>query len=443
MTPLQGAPCGIVIYTDASFSPYCGHSVSGVLIQFRGRNVLWKAKRQSIVCLSTAESELVAACEGTVVGQSTESLILELVDLLEPKQLLVDNIAAVVLAEGGGSGRTRHLRVRASFITDLIERRELNVDHCPGDLQLADIFTKVLPGPRHRTLSAMLGLGPIDLNPVVAALRVKVEDRLGTTSSGDVGHPRAWLWIIIIMLQVWSCAGAEESDVDLTPLGHDLSLMMLLLTFSVLFIWEAGKACIQSCRHRQEEVQVAAFRAEEDEQQGRRARRQEAVRRAIEAETEGLRRRRDESSDEHRPAEVSIRPYVHVQVDTARPPPPPPDYDPRPAHHSDTSFGLRDYPSSSITPPESSAPENPLPPPPVQISGSGRESPSKCEVATQTDERRGLSYEDLQGIQVLTSTSRTPGVVHIFPGCHALRGVNTHQRQFCRYCLQGVGRSGI
>ena len=143
MTPLDTAPCSVVVYTDASFSPYGGHSVSGILIQFRGRNVLWKAKRQSIVCLSTAESELVAACEGTVLGQSTESLIAELADSLSPMQLLVDNLAAVVLAEGGGSGRTRHLRVRACFITDLIERGKLNVDHCPGDLQLADIFTKV------------------------------------------------------------------------------------------------------------------------------------------------------------------------------------------------------------------------------------------------------------------------------------------------------------
>ena len=107
MTPVESAPCGIVIYTDASFSPYGGHSVSGILIQFRGRNVLWKSKRQSIVCLSTAESELVAACEGTVLGQSTSSLIAEVVDFLEPMQLLVANLAAVVIAEGGGSGRTR------------------------------------------------------------------------------------------------------------------------------------------------------------------------------------------------------------------------------------------------------------------------------------------------------------------------------------------------
>ena len=102
MTPHASAPRGIVIYTDSSFSPYGGHSMSGVLVQYRGRDVLWKSRRQSIVCLSTAEAELVAACEGVVLGQSVEALVNELSSDLSVKQLLVDNVAAIVLAEGGG-----------------------------------------------------------------------------------------------------------------------------------------------------------------------------------------------------------------------------------------------------------------------------------------------------------------------------------------------------
>eukprot|EP00439_Symbiodinium_sp_Y106_P050925 s5891_g6.t1 len=113
MTPVSGASKGIVIYTDASYAPYGGHSISGILVQYMGRNILWKSKRQSIVCLSTAEAELVAACEGVMLGQSTEALVKELTIIDEPMQLLVDNLAAIIISEG-------------------------------GDIQLADILTKVL-----------------------------------------------------------------------------------------------------------------------------------------------------------------------------------------------------------------------------------------------------------------------------------------------------------
>ena len=147
MTPVSGASKGIVIYTDASYAPYGGHSISGILVQYMGRNILWKSKRQSIVCLSTAEAELVAACEGVMLGQSTEALVKELTIIDEPMQLLVDNLAAIIISEGGGSGRTRHLRVRSCFIKDLVDKNELIVSHCPGDIQLADILTKVLGDP--------------------------------------------------------------------------------------------------------------------------------------------------------------------------------------------------------------------------------------------------------------------------------------------------------
>ena len=76
-----------------------------------------------------------------------ESLVTELAGQLSVKRLLVDNTAAIALAEGSGTMRTRHLRVRANFVREMLEDRSLELDHCPGDIQLADILTKVLQGP--------------------------------------------------------------------------------------------------------------------------------------------------------------------------------------------------------------------------------------------------------------------------------------------------------
>ncbi|CAE7249905.1 GIP [Symbiodinium sp. CCMP2592] len=435
MTPISGSSAGIVVYMDASFAPFGGHSISGILVQYRGRNILWKAKRQSIVCLSTAEAELVSACEGVVLGSSTEALMKELVRDLDKMQLLVDNIAAIVISEGGGSGRTRHLRVRSCFIKDLIDKGELAVTHCPGDVQLADILTKVLAGPRHQFLRDLLGLGPNNPDVTIAA----VQRREVNPVRASPERTKLWIWILVAWLQVMVSVGADADDSDgQAPLGPELSMMVLLLTFSILFVWESGKACLNACCSRREQARVAVLRAEADEQQERRQRRQEAVRRAIASETEGLRLRRDEGSDIPSPPE---RPYVHIQVEAPRPPPPPVVRQPdRLDLASQSTVDLQGESQSSHT---TGIPHTTVePPPPVPVRGLVEDQPARREVAVQTVESRGLTFGELQELEVLTSTSRTPGVVHLFPGCHALRGVNTNRRQFCRYCLQSA-RSGI
>ena len=157
---VPGKANGLSLYSDASFAPYGDHSISGILIQYDEVGIVWKSRKQTIVTLSTAEAELVAACDAVVLGQSLAALIDELEGTPTSKRLLVDNVAAIILAEGGGSQRTRHLRVRASFLRDMQDREELLVEHCPGEVQLADCLTKALPKPRNDMLSQLVGLGP-------------------------------------------------------------------------------------------------------------------------------------------------------------------------------------------------------------------------------------------------------------------------------------------
>ena len=224
-------------------------------------------------------------------------------------------------------------------------------------------------------------------------------------------------------------------------------MMVLMLTFSVLFLREAGKACLHTCCGTRGSTRVAALRAEADEQQDRRHRRQEAVRRAIAAETEGMHSRRGEVVEEINPPvqgypDPPVHAYVHVQVEAPRPPPPP-------CHERQGPFDLAARSSSELpgerpSPPmRGSSSATYVPPPPVPFRGLVGDPPARREVAVQTEESRGITFAELHEIQGTTSTSRTPGVVHLFPGCHALRGVNTNRRQFCRYCLQAAARTGI
>ena len=44
--------------------------------------------------------------------------------------------------------RTKHINIRYFFITDRINKRELNVEYCPTDEMVADFFTKPLQGQK-------------------------------------------------------------------------------------------------------------------------------------------------------------------------------------------------------------------------------------------------------------------------------------------------------
>ena len=137
----------------------------------------------------------------------------------------------------------------------------------------------------------------------------------------------------------------------------------------------------------------------------------------------------------HAYPDLRVHSYVHVQVEAPRPPPPP---NREPFSHLDlASRSSTDSPGERPSPPtERTQSSTSIPPPPIPVRGLVEDVPARREVAVQTEEGRGITFAELHDIQVTTSTSRTPGVVHLFPGCHALRGVNTNRRQFCRYCLQ-------
>ena len=61
---VPGKSEGLRIFTDASFAPHGSHSISGIVLRYNECCVVWKSKRQSLVTLSAAESELVSGCEG-------------------------------------------------------------------------------------------------------------------------------------------------------------------------------------------------------------------------------------------------------------------------------------------------------------------------------------------------------------------------------------------
>ena len=94
----------------------------------------------------------------TVLGRSLQAALSEFTGGELKLVLHVDNLAAITLASGGGSQRTRHLRVRSACIRQLVDTNQLVVQHCPGEYQRGDLLTKALPSARLAELRDLVGL---------------------------------------------------------------------------------------------------------------------------------------------------------------------------------------------------------------------------------------------------------------------------------------------
>ena len=65
--------------------------------------------------------------------------------------ILRDNLSSMKLETNGkaSSGkRTRHFDIKYFYITDLIERKEVEIQYCPTDDMIADYMTKPLSGAK-------------------------------------------------------------------------------------------------------------------------------------------------------------------------------------------------------------------------------------------------------------------------------------------------------
>ncbi|CAE7238296.1 unnamed protein product [Symbiodinium sp. CCMP2592] len=152
---------GLAVYCDASFAPEGGRSHTGWLVQLHGCTIAWRSCRQSTVTLSTAESELMAMSEAILALQSVDSMLQDVSVPERPHQLFSDSTSALAIANGSGSWRTRHLRLRSAWVLELINGNSIVVQHCNGEFQPADLLTKALASQRIRSLSRLISLrGP-------------------------------------------------------------------------------------------------------------------------------------------------------------------------------------------------------------------------------------------------------------------------------------------
>uniref|UniRef100_A0AAV1VJC0 Reverse transcriptase Ty1/copia-type domain-containing protein n=1 Tax=Peronospora matthiolae TaxID=2874970 RepID=A0AAV1VJC0_9STRA len=138
-------------------------STSGYTFMLLGAPVSWGSKKQPSVSLSTSEAEYIALSLAIQEGKWIHRLLCEIVMAAneEGPELMIheDNQSCIKITKNPvNHGRAKHIDVKYHHIRDEVKRGEVKLKYCETAVMLADIMTKGLHGPRHKEMTATLGI---------------------------------------------------------------------------------------------------------------------------------------------------------------------------------------------------------------------------------------------------------------------------------------------
>ena len=135
-------------YVDAAFAvhkDFKSHTGAALLL---GNGVIcFMSIKQKVNTRSSTEAELVGVDDIISKVLWTKLFIEAQGHKVTMNVIYRDNTSAMKLEANGkaSSGkRTRHFNIKYFYITDLIERKEVQIKYCPSDAMLADYMTKPL-----------------------------------------------------------------------------------------------------------------------------------------------------------------------------------------------------------------------------------------------------------------------------------------------------------
>jgi hypothetical protein len=142
----EPGPFRLMAYTDADWAgdKKSRRSQSGGVIIAAGGPILWLSKRQPIVTLSSAESELTALVAITKEVMWMRRVCSDLnVKQEGPTDIFCDNISAMQIArEDSQKNKTKHTAIYYMFVRDEIDDKNVELHYVYTDDNIADLFTK-------------------------------------------------------------------------------------------------------------------------------------------------------------------------------------------------------------------------------------------------------------------------------------------------------------
>jgi hypothetical protein len=149
-------------FTDADYDgdPTSRRSTTGYCVFVGGNLVSWKSMKQNVVSRSSVESEYRAMAQTTCELIWLRNLLGELgFAQSKPMNLYCDNEAAIHIANNPVfHERTKHIEVDCHFTREKLEDGTISTSFVRTGSQLADVFTKALPGSRVSSICNKLGM---------------------------------------------------------------------------------------------------------------------------------------------------------------------------------------------------------------------------------------------------------------------------------------------
>lgn len=152
---IKGSSMTLLGAADASFAEHSDRkSHTGALLWLGPVNapILSVSKKQPLVTSSTTEAELVAA---NSLGQSIiwiRNILKELgFPQCEPTPMHQDNKSCIIMANRGYGGKySKSIDIKYYWITEQIEKKEIQLEYIPSEELFADGLTKPLPPKKFR-----------------------------------------------------------------------------------------------------------------------------------------------------------------------------------------------------------------------------------------------------------------------------------------------------
>lgn len=145
---------GILFFCDSDWAgdKDTRRSMTGYIGYLHGNIITWKCTLQKVVALSSAEAELMAACEATKEINYVRILIEEMFKYLGfisnsvgKSTLLIDNSACIQISRNPvNHGRTKHIDIRYHYLRENVQFNKLTTEYVTSQDNVADILTKPL-----------------------------------------------------------------------------------------------------------------------------------------------------------------------------------------------------------------------------------------------------------------------------------------------------------
>ena len=144
-------PLTLTAFTDIDWvgDPFDRKSTTGFMVFLGSNPISWSSKKQTTMSRSSTEAEYRALATIAAELSWLRQLFRDLLLFLHHVPVLwCDNVSAIALASNPVfHARTKHVEVDYHFIRERVLRKDLAISFVSGKDNLADIFTKPLPGP--------------------------------------------------------------------------------------------------------------------------------------------------------------------------------------------------------------------------------------------------------------------------------------------------------